>query len=141
MERLFTPQNPHKYRGNNLHRIILRSSWELKFAVYCDRNTDILEWSSETVIVPYVCPTDNLSHRYFVDFLIKVRQSTGGTKTFLIEIKPERQTRPPTNKKSKYYAVEVATYMKNEAKWKHAKAYADAKGWEFQIFTEKTLGL
>ena len=36
----FTPQNPDKYKGD-ITKIIYRSSWELKFLVYCDNTMSI----------------------------------------------------------------------------------------------------
>ena len=56
--------------------------------VYCDKNENILEWGSEEVVVPYHSPIDNRYHRYFPDFYIKVRESTGKIKKMIIEIKP-----------------------------------------------------
>ena len=35
--------------------------------------------------------------------------------------------------------TEAATYVKNMNKWEAADNYAKDRGWEFQIWTEKTL--
>ena len=59
--------NPSKYRGD-INDIIYRSSWELKFMKWCDNNTSVLEWGSETMIIPYKSPVDSKVHRYFVIF-------------------------------------------------------------------------
>ena len=75
----YKPKNPHKYNGNP-NNIIYRSSWERSFMRYCDRTVNILEWSSEEVTIPYRCPTDGRKHRYFPDFLIKVRDKNGKEK-------------------------------------------------------------
>ena len=64
-------QNPKKYRGN-LSEVVYRSSWELKFMKWCDTNSSVLEWGSETTVIPYKSPVDNKIHRYFVDFYIKL---------------------------------------------------------------------
>jgi aldehyde:ferredoxin oxidoreductase len=76
-------------------------------------------------------------HRYFVD--VKVKFKSG--KIYLIEIKPEIQTKPPVKKKrkSQKYLKEVMTYIKNESKWEQAEKYCKQRGWEFKIFTENTL--
>ena len=76
-------------------------------------------------------------HRYFMD--VKVKFKNG--KTVLIEIKPEIQTQPPKQpkRKSKKYLKEVMTYVKNTSKWEQAEIYCQQRGWEFKIFTEKTL--
>ena len=62
--------NPKKYKGD-LKEVIYRSSWELKFMRWCDYNKNVLEWGSETTIIPYKSPVDSKIHRYFVDFLLK----------------------------------------------------------------------
>ena len=70
---------------------------------------------------------------------VKVKFKNG--KTYLIEIKPESQTQPPKQpkRKSKKYLKEVMTYVKNTSKWEQAEKYCGKRGWEFKIFTEKTL--
>ena len=61
-------------------------------------------------------------------------------KTLLVEIKPERETVPPTGqKRTKKYIAEGLTYVKNMNKWEAANEYAKDRGWEFQVWTEKTL--
>lgn len=135
-KRKFIPINPQKYAGDPTN-IIMRSSWETRFAIWCDRNPSILKWSSEETIIPYVSPLDNRIHRYFVDFKIQTSK-----KTYLVEIKPEAQTKPPEgSKKTKRYLSEAATYVVNQAKWEYAKRYAEDRNWEFIVLTEKELGL
>lgn len=135
-------KNPHKYRGDPTN-VIYRSSWELKFLIWCDNNPAVVQFSSEEVVIPYICPTDNKRHRYFVDFFIQVRGKDGNLKSYLIEIKPAVQTRPPevAKKKTRRYIQEVMTWGKNEAKWKAAEEFARDRGWEFKILTEYELGI
>jgi hypothetical protein len=137
-KRKYIPVFPEKYTGDTTN-IIMRSSWETRFANWCDKNPNILKWSSEETIVPYRCPTDNLIHRYFVDF--KITTSVG--KTYLVEVKPAAQTQPPVypGKRTQRYLTESLTYMKNQAKWKAAHEYAKDRGWEFKIITEHELGI
>lgn len=134
--------HPEKYDGDPTD-IIMRSSWETKFALWCDHNTSVIKWSSETTIIPYICPTDNRRHRYFVDFKIQVRDKSGKTKTYLVEIKPDYQTRPPdpSKRKTKRYLAEVMTWGKNDAKWAAAREYCKDRGYEFMIITEHHLGI
>ena len=141
-KRKFTPTNPEKYVGN-VNDIIMRSSWETRFAMWCDKNPSIIKWSSEEVIVPYRCPTDNKMHRYFIDFRIQVRDRDGVLKTYLIEVKPSKQTKPPEfpGRRTKRYLVESTLFIKNQAKWKAARSYAADRNWEFKIITEHDLGL
>ena len=69
--------------------------------VYCDLNENILEWGSEEIALPYRSPLDNRIHRYFPDFYIKVKESNGSLKKYLIEVKPKKQTREPKFRKGK----------------------------------------
>ena len=95
----------------------------------------MVEWASETVVIPYRSPLDRRIHRYFVDFYLK---TVGGT--YLIEVKPDRFTRPPEpRRKTKKYLQEVAQWGVNETKWKSAQEFCDDRGWIFKIITEKDL--
>lgn len=138
----YTPINPGKYSGD-VSNIICRSSWERKFARWCDVNPAIVRWSSEETVIPYICPTDNKLHRYFIDFKIRVQQKDGTVRVYLIEIKPLKQTSPPAfpGRRTKRYLAESYGFIKNQAKWKAATEYAKDRGWEFKILTEKELGL
>jgi len=138
----FTPQNPEKYKGD-ARNIIYRSSWEVDFMRWCDRNENILEWGSEEFFINYLDPTSNKVRRYYPDFIIKVQESDGSIKKYIIEVKPERQTKPPTqspNKQRKTYITEALTYEKNLAKWRAAKEFCDDRGIIFKIITESHLG-
>lgn len=129
-------KNPNKYKGD-ITQIFYRSSWELKLCIWLDTNTDIIEWSSEETVIPYICSTDNRPHRYFVDFKVKTKNGD----TFLVEVKPYKQTVPPTpgKRKTKRYLEEIFTWGKNESKWKAAKDYCNERGWKFIILTEKEI--
>ena len=129
-------KNPKKYQGD-IKNVIFRSLWERQFFRWCDDNINVKYWSSESVIIRYRCKTDGKMHRYFMDVKIKFTNN----KIYLIEIKPEIQTKPPKQPKrnSKKYLREVTTYAKNISKWEAAEKYCLARGWEFKIFTEKTL--
>ena len=108
----YYPSYPKKYKGNP-NNIICRSNWERKFCQWCDNNENILEWGSEELWIPYKSPVDRRVHRYFPDFIIKVKESTGQVKTYIVEVKPKKQTKPPTSKSSPF---DVKTYAINEAK-------------------------
>jgi len=96
----FQPKNPKKYKGN-LSNIVYRSSWEARCMSYFDKNENVIWWSSEEIIVPYRSPVDGKVHRYYPDFIIKVKQKDGGIKTIMIEIKPEYQKKEPKVQKRK----------------------------------------
>jgi hypothetical protein len=132
----YRPKNIDKYKGDH-NDIVYRSLWERQTFRWLDENPQIVSWSSESIIIPYRCTTDKKIHRYFVD----LKFTTIKGDTFLIEIKPKAQTKPPEikSRKTKRYLKEVLTYMKNESKWKAAKEYALDRGWKFDIWTENTL--
>ena len=133
---------PYKYKGNPA-KVVYRSSWELKFMNYCDTNINILEWGSEEIYVWYKSPVDNKPHRYFPDFYIKARESNGQVKKYIIEVKPQRQTKPPAKPKrqTRGYLREAYEYAKNQAKWKAANEWCLDRGFEFKVLTEKELGI
>ena len=138
----YQPKNPQKYRGN-VNNIIYQSLWERKFLVYCDTSDNIIEYASEEIALPYRSPIDNKIHKYYPDFYIKVRESNGEIKKYIIEIKPKKQTIEPIpqKKKTKGYIYEVYEYARNQAKWKAAIEYCKDRQWEFKIFTETDLGI
>ena len=111
--------------------------------VYCDNNNKILEWGSEEIVLPYRSPIDNKVHRYFPDFYIKVKESNGKIKRYIIEIKPKKQTVEPKMKKrkTKGYIYEVYEYARNQAKWKAAEEFCKDRMWEFKVLTEDELGI
>jgi len=140
---IYKAKNPQKYRGNPT-RIIYRSLWERKFMTFCDDNPNIMEWGSEEVIIPYRCPTDGRVHRYYPDFYIKVKSKSGLTSKYIIEVKPKKQTKKPTDKPKRKTAAwkrEVLTFMKNSAKWRAAEEFCDDRQMKFMILTEDHLGV
>jgi hypothetical protein len=138
----YSPSYPQKYKGDPTN-IVYRSLWERKFMKYCDLNENILEWGSEEIALPYRSPIDNRIHRYFPDFYIKVKESTGQIKKYIIEIKPKKQTVEPKvqKRKTKSYIYEVVEYAKNQAKWKAAHEFCKDRMWEFKVLTEDELGI
>lgn len=123
--------------------IIYRSSWECKVMDWLDRNPDIISWGSEELIIPYISPVDNKWHRYFPDFLVKVRTKDNIIRTMMLEVKPKKQTKAPEPRKrvTKQYIMEVTTWGVNQAKWKAAQEFCEDRKWEFKIITEDHLGL
>jgi hypothetical protein len=137
----FTPQNPKKYNGNP-DNIIYRSSWELRCMKWFDDNPNIIWWSSEELAIPYYSPVDKRMHRYFPDFIIKVKRKDDTIMTYVVEVKPEAQTKKPTQKrKTKNFLRESIKYVVNQMKWKAADEFCHAHGWQFKIVTEKDLGI
>jgi hypothetical protein len=140
----FRAINGKKYKGDPTN-IIYRSSWELKLMQYLDIHPDVLEWSSEEIVIPYISPIDGRRHRYFVDFYVKKKSVDGKVEGMLIEVKPAKQTKPPevkmvkSQRPTKRYITEVMTWGVNLAKWKAAEEYCKDRGWQFVIMTEHEL--
>jgi hypothetical protein len=131
----YRPKNKSKYKGDPTN-VVYRSLWERNAFRWCDENSEVKYWSSEEVIIPYLYEVDRKIHRYYMD--LKIVYKSG--KTVLVEIKPAKETRPPTgDRRTKRYINEGLTYVKNQNKWKAAAEYAKNQGWEFQIWTENEL--
>ena len=138
----FKPSNPQKYVGD-YKNIIYRSSWEARVMSWLDKNPSIVSWASEEVVVPYVSPVDGRWHRYFPDFVVKVKDKNGTLKTMMLEVKPKKQKKEPEQQRrvTKRYITEVTTWGVNQAKWKAATEYCLDRNWEFKLITEDHLGL
>ncbi len=137
----FYPKHPLKYKGDP-NKIIYRSSWEVRVMKYLDENDGVVWWASEEMNVKYISPVDGRVHRYFPDFVVKVRRKDNSSTIFMLEVKPEAQTKLRQPKKvTKQYVNEAATYAVNQAKWKYAEEFCKDHGWVFRVVTEKDLGI
>jgi hypothetical protein len=138
----FSPKYPAKYIGDPTN-VIYRSLWELRLMRYFDQHPAVLKWGSEEIVIPYRSPVDNRIHRYFPDFIVKMREATGAVSTLIIEVKPDAQTKEPVKKtqKSIRYINEVLTYGVNQAKWKAAEVLCADRNWKFKIMTEHDIGV
>lgn len=133
---IYKVKNREKYQGD-AGNIVYRSSWEKRAFEWCDRNKDVVKFSSEEVIVPYWFAGDKKWHRYFVDLKIVMKDGT----VRLIEIKPKAQTMKPKfpGRKTKRYLTEAIGFVKNQNKWEAAEKYARDRNWTWEIWTEDTL--
>lgn len=136
----FVPKHPEKYQGDPSN-IIYRSLWERKCMVYFDQHPSVLKWSSEELSIPYKSPIDGKFHRYFPDFVIKVRNRHGDLETIMVEVKPYHQTHAPTvqTRRTKKYITEVKNWAINSRKWEAAQDYCKDRKWKFMILTEHEL--
>lgn len=126
--------NRSKYKGDP-DAVVYRSLWEKYVFIWCDTNPKVKAWSSEEVVIPYYYDVDKKYHRYFPDLKIVMEN-----KTILVEIKPDKETKPPTGeRRTKRYLNEGMTYIKNMNKWKAAEEFCKDRKWDFQIWTEDTL--
>lgn len=139
----FEPDNVDKYVGKR--PIIYRSSWEHKFMIYCDKNSKVIQWSSEPVEIPYISPIDNKLHKYNVDFWILIERG-GKLKKYLVEIKPEASLKPPkpisqraSKKRVENFIYEQKQYIINSSKFKYAEQFANERNCDFVVITERQL--
>ena len=134
---IYKPINGNKFIGNTA---TYRSGLELRFFRFCDYNPNIIKWSSESIVVPYISPLDGKVHRYFVDNYIMVKEGNA-IKKYLIEIKPYKQTLPPATKykKQAHLIYEQSAWLVNQAKWESAREYCKRHDLQFLIITEKDL--
>ena len=132
----YTIKNLDKYAGDP-KKVVYRSLWERNTFRWCENNPKVKLWNSEEVVVPYVSSIDKKLHRYYVDLLIQMDNK----KTYLIEIKPKKETQPPKSRsrRTKKFINEQLTYIKNNDKWEAANKFAEHNGWKFQVWTEETL--
>jgi hypothetical protein len=125
-----------KYQG--IGPIIYRSSWERKFCIYCERNPEILSWTSENLCIEYFNVNDNQYHNYFPDFLVKLKSGD----IIIVEVKPKAQLQKPslpkinTKKSIDSYKWSYQTWITNMCKKKAAEEYASVRGWKYMIVTE-----
>lgn len=133
--------HPEKYAGDP-NNIIYRSSWEAKVFSWLDNHPDVILWGSEELIIPYWDSIQNKKRRYFPDLIFKIKQKNNDINIYVVEIKPEFQTKPPIQRKqTKRYLTETMTYVNNMDKWNAAEKYCEEKGWKFLVLTEKSLGI
>jgi hypothetical protein len=148
---IFKPQNSQKCL--NKENIVYRSGLELKLMLVLDKNPNVIQWSSEKVIIPYKHPVKSAQSgtpqyaRYFVDFYMKLKVGEV-IKEYLVEIKPERQCSRPTthgNKKQSTLLYENLTFCVNTSKWEAARKWCENekrvknRDIEFIIITEKNI--
>lgn len=133
--------NKEKYIGDKPPHF--RSSWELRVYNFLDQSPNVLKWGAESLMIPYIFEVDKMVHKYFPDIYFEAIDKTGKTRKFIVEVKPDKQTKPPkapknkTQKAMRNYAEAVKTYIKNQNKWKAAKTFCTDRGIEFMIISEQ----
>ena len=148
-------KNPEKYTGR-VKVIHSRSRWEKIYMLnFLDKDTRVIEWTSEDLVIPYLYTVDRKPHRYFPDFWMKV-QTNSGIKEYIVEIKPLAQCSPPVppkrqsknqKKRMETYKKALLEYEKNQNKWDATKKYCEkvkkikGKDLSFIVITERELGI
>jgi len=127
--------NTEKYRGKQNPKC--RSSWEHRFCFFLDHTPQVKWWDYECLTIEYYSPIDQKIHRYFPDFLFNEEDNSGKSRTFLIEVKPQSQIKPPKESKSsrgrRTYIYEAKTFVINRLKWEAAEIYCKKNNYEFKI--------
>ena len=122
--------NPLKYVGKREPRY--RSGWELAFMRFCDTNDNILQWASESIVIPYRHPLTGKMTNYVPDFLITYRTRDNRMCAEVIEIKPKKQS----VLESKASARDRAVVAVNYSKWDAATKWCRRQGLQFRVITE-----
>ena len=127
---VYRPLNPAKYAGKRTPRY--RSGWELAFMRFCDMNENILQWASESIVIPYRHPLTGKMTNYVPDFLVVYRDKNNTTKAELVEIKPKKQSIIESKASNRDRAVVAVNY----AKWDAATKWCRRQGLTFRVITE-----
>lgn len=101
-----------KVQGGEIH---YRSSWELIAYKYLDTQDEVLNYSTETLSIPYKDPESGYERNYLPDLIINF--DNGDKK--MIEIKP----------------MVYKEYPINLAKFDAAKSFCEENGFSFEVWT------
>ena len=126
----FTVKNPEKYMGKKSPTY--RSSWEFAFMNFCDNKPAVLNWTSESVKIPYFNPVSGKNTVYVPDFLIVYVDANQKQHTEVVEVKPSTET---TMESARSYRDKLSVAI-NMAKWAAADAWARANNMRFRVITE-----
>jgi len=157
---LYIPKYKEKVlKLNNQGGIYFRSSWEKKFMIYLDHNSNVKSWSSEGLKIPYqLIHNENgipsiKNHTYYPDFCYTILLKNGDVKTVIAEIKPQKEYKNvldikngtlniPENasvKKLKNLEYDIKTARRNSEKWETMIEWCNKKRYSFIVITEEHL--
>lgn len=130
----FTPINVNKLIPKR-YPLKYKSSWELYFMNFLDRNQNVVNWGYEIIKIPYFNPIKKKKSIYLPDFFIKYRDKNGNEIYELIEIKPTNEIifEAAKSRNQKLHCII------NKFKWEEAKKWCDSKGIIFRIISEKDM--
>ena len=126
----YTIKNPEKYMGKRAPTY--RSSWEFTFCTFCDNNPAVVQWSSESITIPYYNPVSGKNTVYVPDFLVVYRDKNEKQHTELVESKPSKEA---TMEGARSYRDKLSVAV-NMAKWAAADNWCKANGIRFRVITE-----
>jgi hypothetical protein len=128
---VYVPKNPQKYIGN--HKPRYRSGWELTFMTFCDTNSNVIYWASESMRIPYKHPLTGKPTIYVPDFFVVYENKFSKKIAEVVEIKPKKQSVIESKVVNAKDRMVVAI---NHAKWQAAAQYCKAQGFGFRVITE-----
>ena len=166
----FVPKHPEKcvnlHPENSQYDIVkaikptdtctYRSSWELKFMMFCDKYSSILEWGSEILKIPYISEVDGKQHKYVTDFYFVCRDRNKNIVKYILEVKPKCQIavlnehneiiypNPPkhrTQKTIRSWQERCNILRINNSKWTYARKWCKDHGYIFKILSEEELDI
>jgi len=115
---IYVPKNPQKYIGN--HKPRYRSGWELTFMTFCDTNSNVIYWASESMRIPYKHPLTGKPTIYVPDFFVVYENKFSKKIAEVVEIKPKKQSVIESKVVNAKDRMVVAI---NHAKWQAAAQY------------------
>ena len=115
----YAVKNPEKYMGKRTPTY--RSSWEFAFMNFCDNNPAVLNWTSESVKIPYFNPVSGKQTIYIPDFLIVYVDANQKQHTEVVEVKPSTET---TMESARSYRDKLSVAI-NMAKWAAADSWLE----------------
>lgn len=145
-QNFYEVKNPHKYIGPDLDNVVFRSSWEKHMFEFFDGNPNVLAWASEPYFIEYMKPVNDghgnvkmKKAKYYPDLYVEYVDADGKLHKELIEIKPEKQTKPSRSRSPTTKLMENYTFAVNTAKWAAAEAWCKERDIEFKKYTEKSI--
>lgn len=149
-------QNVEKYVGNKA--TIYKSSWEQTVFHALDINKNVIKWGYECIEIYYHHPLYMKWTVYYPDVYCQIINEHNKEEKILIEIKPARFCKYPTQPKrpagrdakslTKYqkslkgYEINKREYIVNMAKWEAAQNWCIKHGVKWRILNEEnTKGL
>lgn len=137
----FVPKNKEKYIGKAA-KLVYRSSWELNALEFFDNNPNVKKWSYEDIKIQYLKPMPDGSFKlsfYIPDAYVEYVTRKGEYRSELLEIKPLKQTRRSRARNVNQKMYENYVHAVNLAKWQAASVWAESRGIEFKIVTERSI--
>ena len=127
----YTVINPAKYVGKGVPRY--RSGWELSFMRFLDNNSNVMQWASESIQIPYRDPLTGKQTIYVPDFFVVYVDKDKKKHAEVVEVKPSNHTLLEKVGKSRYNQEQ---YVKNMAKWEAANRWCKQQGVRFRVVSE-----